>query len=396
MRLDACGRGAIEPRLLMSARLAAISLMLGNLVTAMAVLSPAGMLSDLAMGLSVTIRDAGLLMTFGAVVLCFVSPLMVWLTSGIDRRLVLAAMLAILGAGHFASALAPNYATLLVVRVLMLTMAAAYTPVAASTIAHLVGETRRPSAIAFVFLGWSIAIAAGLPAVTFLAAHVGWRETFAVFGAAAVVVLVMLVACIPPGLRNPPLSLGSWEAIARQPLVLVLLLITALWTAGQFVVFPYLGPLLSRLAGGGVEAVGASFAAMGIMGFIGNVVATGIVNRFGAFPTSVVFLSALLIGAAAFAFGAGSLIVMGMGCGIWGLGFAAFNSMQQVRLVAAAPPLASATVALNTSSNYVGQAIGSALGAELYARDLLYAMGYADVAFMAAALGVLMASRRLS
>jgi len=379
----------------MSARLAAISLMLGNLVTAMAVLSPAGMLSDLATGLSVSIRDAGLLMTFGAVVLCFVSPLMVWLTSGMDRRLVLAAMLAVLGIGHFGSALAPNYATLLVVRVLMLTMAAAYTPVAASTVAHLVGEKRRPSAIAFVFLGWSIAIAAGLPAVTFLAAHIGWRETFAIFGAAAVVVLVILVASIPPGLRNPPLSLGSWQAIVRRPLVLVLLLITALWTAGQFVVFPYLGPLLSRLAGGGVEAVGASFAAMGIMGFIGNVVATGIVNRFGAFSTSVAFLSALVIGAAAFAFGAGSLIAMGMGCAIWGLGFAAFNSMQQVRLVTAAPPLASATVALNTSSNYVGQAIGSALGAELYARDLLYTMGYADVAFMTAALGVLLVSRRL-
>jgi predicted MFS family arabinose efflux permease len=35
--------------------------------------------------------------------------------------------------------------------------------------------------------------------------------------------------------------------------------------------------------------------------------------------------------------------------------------MQQVRLVAAAPELASASVALNTSVLYIGQALGSAI-----------------------------------
>ena len=39
--------------------------MLGNFVTGTSVLAPAGMLPDLAAGLGVTIRDAGLLITFG-------------------------------------------------------------------------------------------------------------------------------------------------------------------------------------------------------------------------------------------------------------------------------------------------------------------------------------------
>ena len=49
--------------------------------------------------------------------------------------------------------------------------------------------------------------------------------------------------------------------------------------------------------------------------------------------------------------------------------------MQQVRLVAAAPALASASVSLNTSVLYIGQAIGSAIGGFLYARDLLLRLG---------------------
>jgi MFS transporter, DHA1 family, inner membrane transport protein len=59
--------------------------------------------------------------------------------------------------------------------------------------------------------------------------------------------------------------------------------------------------------------------------------------------------------------------------------------MQQARLVAAAPPLASASVALNTSVLYIGQAVGSAIGGVLYAHDLLYGAGYVAMAFVALA-----------
>ena len=47
-----------------------IVLMLGNVVTGLSILGPAGMLADLARGLHVGIHDTGLLVTYGAVVLC--------------------------------------------------------------------------------------------------------------------------------------------------------------------------------------------------------------------------------------------------------------------------------------------------------------------------------------
>jgi predicted MFS family arabinose efflux permease len=67
--------------------------------------------------------------------------------------------------------------------------------------------------------------------------------------------------------------------------------------------------------------------------------------------------------------------------------------MQQVRLVAAAPPLASASVSLNTSVLYVGQAIGSAVGGILYGREMLYGAGYVATAFLAAAVLIVLATR---
>src|ERR1700757_897235 len=103
-----------------SRRFAPTALMLGNIVTGSSVLAPAGMLSELSAGLDVSIRTAGLLITFGAVVLCVGSPLTAWLTSRVDRRTLLTATLAVLALTNLASALAPNYPTLMVIRLVML------------------------------------------------------------------------------------------------------------------------------------------------------------------------------------------------------------------------------------------------------------------------------------
>ena len=59
-------------------RFAPTALMLGNFITGTSILAPAGMLSELSGGLQVSIRDAGLLITFGAIVLCIGSPLAAW------------------------------------------------------------------------------------------------------------------------------------------------------------------------------------------------------------------------------------------------------------------------------------------------------------------------------
>jgi DHA1 family inner membrane transport protein len=169
----------------MSQRFASSVLLLANLVTGVAVLGPAGMLPELAAGLGVSITAAGLLMTAGAVILCVGSPLMVWATSRLDRRLLLAGALAAVGIGNVASAFAPDYGTLLALRIVMMAFAALVTPLAASTISLIVPAAARAAAVAFVFLGFTLAIAAGLPLVAFLARHAGWQAVFAVAGVAA-------------------------------------------------------------------------------------------------------------------------------------------------------------------------------------------------------------------
>ncbi|ARQ01221.1 MFS transporter [Pseudorhodoplanes sinuspersici] len=365
----------------MSHLLSRFALMSGNFITGLSVLAPAGMLHELSSGLGVTIRDAGLLVTYGAVILCFGSPVLSWLTTRMGRRLLLTGTLAIVAAGHVASAFADSYAAILLFRIAMLVVVALYTPQAASTIALIVPEKDRASALAFVFLGWSIAIAVGLPLITWLATQFGWRETYLVIGVTAAAVALLNVVVLPRGLKGYPLSLQSFTEIARSKTLLLILLITLFQMSGQFSITIYMAPVLQRLADAGPAAAGIFFAILGVASLIGNVIATSVVGRLGVPRTLAIFMLSMICGSLIWAIGGGILAAMAAGMLMLGLGVTAANSMQQARLIEAAPALASATVALNTSFLYFGQALGSASASILFDHGYYRAIGFVAVAF---------------
>ena len=363
-------------------RFAPTALMVGNVVTGCSVVAPAGMLSELSSGLDVTIRDAGLLITFGAIVLCVGSPLTAWLTSRMERRTLLTATLAVLALTNLASAFAPDYSSLLMIRMVMLAVGALYTPQAAGTAALIVTAEKRGSTIAYIFLGWSLAAAVGLPLITFIASRYGWRMVYGSIGLVGCLSFILLMWRLPRGLVGAPVDLKTWADVGRNRLIILLLSITTLQMSGQFVVFTFMGPLLTKLTHATPDAVALVFMIYGVFGFIGIAIATRIVDSWGPYKSSLLFTALILAGVTGWALSAGIHPLMACSVAIWGLGFASTNSMQQVRLVSAAPALAPASVSLNTSVLYIGQAVGSAIGGILYAHDLLHGAGYVGVGFV--------------
>ncbi|MDP1583565.1 MAG: MFS transporter [Bradyrhizobium sp.] len=374
-------------------RFAPTALMLGNIVTGCSVLAPAGMLGELSSGLGVSIRDAGLLITFGAIMLCVGSPVTAWLTGRIERRTLLTATLAVLALGNAASAFAPDYASLLAIRLIMLAVGALYTPQAAGTAALIVPPEKRGSTIAYIFLGWSLAAAIGLPLIALIASRYGWRAVYGGIGAIGCISFLLLAWRLPRGLTGTPVDLKTWADVGRNRLIMLLLLITTLQMSGQFVVFTFMGPLLTRLTQADADSIGLVFLLYGACGFIGIAFATRIVDSWGAYKSSLLFMALILTGISGWALSAGIYPLMACSVAIWGLGFASTNSMQQVRLVGAAPALASASVSLNTSVLYIGQAVGSAIGGVLYAGGWLHGSGHVAAGFVALALLTLMLTR---
>ncbi len=377
-------------------RFAPTSLLLGNFVVGTSVLAPTGMLNELSAGFGITIRDASLLITFGAIVMCLGSPLLAWWTSRVDRRVLLGTSLGLIALGHLGSAYASSFEMLLSMRLMQLAAAAPFSPQAASSVQALVPESRRSSTIAFVFLGWSLATAIGIPIVTNLAHAFGWRAAYGFIGALSTLSCAFLFWRMPRGIHTAPVQLSTWGTLARTKTVPQLLLLTVLLTSGQFVVFTFIAPLLRIVGGASVSTTALVFALFGVAGVLGNVVATQVVGRWGAYKTSRTAVTCMLIGVITWSLATPTLALMALSVFVWGLGFASNNSMQQARLVAAAPPAAGASVALNTSAIYIGQAFGSALGGALFAQAAYVQLGLVAAVFMVVGMAVLVSTKPAS
>jgi predicted MFS family arabinose efflux permease len=130
-----------------------------------------------------------------------------------------------------------------------------------------------------------------------------------------------------------------------------------------------------------------------VIGLLGNVVTTRVVGTLGPFRVSFMLISVMFVGLMIWALGSGVLALMFAGSCVVSIGFAASKSIQQARLSIAAPALASASIALNTSGIYVGQAIGSAIGGALIAHDMAHALGYAAAGITGVAVLVVLMTR---
>jgi predicted MFS family arabinose efflux permease len=364
------------------------ALFAGNFIIGTGILLPAGMLNDLSTGLDVSPATAGTLMVAGGVVIGFGAPLFATLTSSFDRRLLLVGSLVYYALGHALSALAPEFWSLLVIRALMVISAGIFTPQAAATVGLIVPPEKRASAIAFIFIGWSIASVAGLPTGSLIGAFLGWRLAYAVVAILALIAAILVWRTLPKGLHVGRLSLKAWRDVFFDPVLIIILLVTLASACGQFTVFSYMAPLFKEVLGASPALIAGLLAGFGLSGVIGNSIAARSVARLGIDRLILLALLAIFLGMIAFSALIGLLVGVMASIAVWGLGTFSSNSLQQSRLIAHAPALASASVALNTSTIYLGQAIGSAVGSTLVADHALKWLTPAGSLFAATAIGL--------
>jgi MFS transporter, DHA1 family, inner membrane transport protein len=364
------------------------ALMAGNFAIGCGVMVVAGSLNDLSQALQVSPAIAGQLITAGAVAMGLGAPLLAAVLGGLDRRRLLSLALLWYAVGHAVSALMPDYTTLLPVRVLSVLGAALFTPQAAAAINMLAPAEQRGRAITTVFMGWSLSSVLGMPLTGYIAETAGWRWAFALVAVLSLLGAVSVWRTVPDGVRSPALSLKSWGAVLSNPLLMGMVAVTALSSAGQFTLFSYFAPYYRQVLATDATGVTFLFFWFGAFGLIGNVLLTRSIDQFGA-ARCVNIAIALMLGSLLMwplsallvrQFGAGAATVLAMAVITtpWALGVFSCNSGQQARLSQSAPTVAPALLALNTSAIYVGQAVGAGGGGALLAH-----FGFAPLSWVA-------------
>jgi predicted MFS family arabinose efflux permease len=338
------------------------SLTLGNFAIGTGMMIMPGMLNELGADLAVSPAAIGMLISAFALTVCVGGPFLASWTSAIERRKLLTAALVLYAVMHFVAALAPGYGTLLAVRMVTAIGAALFTAQAAATAGLMVPPAIRGKAIGLVFLGWSIAAVVGTPLGTYLGAHIGWRPTLALVGVVSALFAAGVWLQIPGKLYVAPMDRAAWKALFANTPLLLAVSVTALQAAGMFTVFSYMALLLKDFIGASPTTISIMFFCFGVTGVIGNIIGARVMDRIGAAQVAMVAIGCMLTAVVLWPLTRGSLPITVVLILIWGFGCFAVNGAQQARLVAMAPQLASASVALNSSAIYLGQAIGAFAG----------------------------------
>lgn len=358
------------------------ALLYGNFVTGCGVMVAAGSLNDLVRSLQVSVAVAGQLIAIAAAVMCFGAPLLAGWVAGFDRRRLLVAAMLWYAAGHLACALMPSYAALWPVRALTVLAAAVFTPQAPAAVGVMAPANQRGRSVGFIFLGWSLASVLGMPAAAWIGETVGWRMAYGAVALLALSAAAAVAVAMPDGVRPAALSMAAWRGIFRHPVLMAMVAVTAVQAAGQFVLMTYLAPYARDVLQVAPAGLGLLLAWFGACGLVGNLAVARHVDRFGAGRAAtlagVLMLTSLLAWPLATSLATAILVITP-----WGLACFAANSSQQARLGQAAPLLAPALMALNSSAIYLGQAVGSAGGGWLIAHGgyaPLHAVGAATMA----------------
>jgi len=233
-----------------------------------------GLLLQVSTDLHVSIAGAGLLISGYALGVAVGAPVLTIATRRLPRKTVLLALMAIFTLGNLACALAPNYELLMAARVITSLAHGTFFGVGAVVATGLVPADKRASAISIMFTGLTAATLLGVPAGAWLGLHFGWRAAFWAVTAIGVIAFVVLAAFVPRAAADTKAApLRDELAVLARPQVLLGLLMTVLGYAGVFVVFTYIQPLLTRLAGLSDAAVspillifGAGLAAGNLLG----------------------------------------------------------------------------------------------------------------------------------
>ncbi len=364
-----------------------------NLVIGSGAFVLGGILQPVSVSLGISLAAAGQAMTAYAVSTAILAPLLIVLTVKWSRRSVIQLALVLFTAGCVVSALAPNFATLLLGRALM-GGGAMFTAAAAALAVGMVAPALRGRALAITFLGMSISYAVGVPLGAWLGFEYGWRVPVWLSAAASLGALLSVGWLVPANLAGHASSFVGFRAVATNPAVLRVWLRTLLYFIAVFSVFAYIGPLLQALNPMSSGGLSLTLAAFGLSGVAGTLVGGWANDRFGSLRTLVGQLTVMIVMMALLPLTQGYIPLMVIALVVWGVAGFGMMTPQQSRLASLSPKQAPLLLSLNGSMLYMGTALGSMLSGALLDTLGLVQLAWVGVPFALLALLTLVFDRR--
>lgn len=322
----------------------------------------AGILDKISESMHVSIVTVGQLITVFSLAYAIGVPIMMSLTTRMERRKLLLLSLAFFVCSNVLAFLSSSYDLIILSRILM-GVSAGMTVVTALTIASKISKPgKEGSSISAVLMGFTASLILGVPLGRLITAAYDWKTVFLGISLIGLLAIPIIWAAIPKLSAELAVPLREQLALIKQPKMLLALGVSFFWIISYGIFFSYISPFLLTVTGLSDGTVSAVLLALGIASLIGSRSGGAATDKWGI-PTvllgglTLCFLTLMLI----FVFGHNRIIVIGLLL-IWSGAVWSVGAPQQLNLIKLAPESSGVMLSLNNSIIQVAMAAGASVG----------------------------------
>ncbi|SEA44800.1 MFS transporter [Pedobacter hartonius] len=340
-----------------------------------------GILPQIAGYYHITIDKAGVLLSAFAMVAAIAGPFLTILTSGINRKKLMAISMTIFLITGVVSSLSPPFWLLLLVRLLpaFLHPALVSAAVGAATVAADKKDAHKMMAI--VIGGVGIATITTVPFATYIASVFNsWQASFMV----QTVISSIAISAIWLGLPSMPVeeekSYSTQLKILTKPLFIASATFTFLMNGTMFTTYSYFADYLGKINGMDPKTISAMLLLFGITGVLGNFAAGKMLSKNITITTASFLIGLTLISIPIYYSGSMSPWVIVL-IAIWGFFHTPCFLTGQAYMIETAPEAPEFANSISISFGNLGISLGTAISGLSIAGNGLHSAPWVMLSF---------------
>ncbi|MBD3589681.1 MFS transporter [Bacteroides sp. GM023] len=270
-----------------------IALAFGTFGLGIAEFAMMGILGSVAESLQITITQAGHLISVYALGVCMGAPALLLVRKYPLKRILLL-LAAIILTGNLFAAVAPDYRTLLIARIISGLPHGAYFGVASIVAQHLVRPGKGAQAVSMMMAGMTVSTVLGVPLGTVLSTGISWRLTFLLVALWGLVALLGICFWIPRLESLPDSGIKGQFRFLKSPAPWLIIGGTLLGEGGVYCWYSYIEPLLTQVSAFPSSSLTWLMVIAGLGMMAGNILSGRLADRFKAGMVAAVVQSCMV------------------------------------------------------------------------------------------------------